>query len=59
MATLDLFAHIEVAQVVVEDGGDTAHRVVELAFDVDQQRVVAGPGVGAGHEEQIRDTRAR
>src|ERR1700739_1520356 len=54
VAVLDVFAYVQVTQVVVQDGGDTAHDVVELTFDVNQQRIVAGPGVGTGHEEQVR-----
>src|ERR1700754_1753401 len=51
MAQLNVFAHIQIAQVVVEDGADAAHRVLELALDVDQQRVMTRPGIGSGHEE--------
>src|SRR5581483_11617293 len=42
------------AMVPVSDRGDATHEVVQLALDVNQQRVVAGPGVGTGHQEQIR-----
>ncbi len=53
VAPLHALADIEVAQVVPQDRSDPEDRVMDLSLDIDKQRVVPGPGVGPGHEEQI------